>query len=182
MKQISFGIALVALSATGAAAQTYTLGQPLTAVWNGTANEANEGVDSYQVRIDNGVYTANGQGVPQAEYSYALPQPLLTIGAHTVYVRACAGTTCGPDISVTFTIQRPAPGLPQNPRVVPTPAAVLSVPRAEALAQAYAYLALERGLTPTELGWLAVEHGPESPTRESVFRVLDAAYARLAGQ
>ena len=163
------------------AAQTYTLGQPLTAVWNGTANEAAEGVDSYQVRVDAGAYTPSGQTVPRAEYRYAIPQALLTIGAHTIAIRACAGTSCGPEASVSVTIQRPAPGLPQNPRVVPTPGLVLSLPRAQALAQAYAWLALERSLTTAELNWLAVQHGPQPPTRESVFRVLDAAYAGLVG-
>lgn len=171
---------VLVLWATTAQAQTYSLGQPLTAEWEGAANEADASVTIYQVRIDAGAWGASGQTVPQATYRYALPPSLLTLGDHTVAVRACAGATCGGELSAAFTIGRPLPGLPRNPRVLPTPqGAVITIPQAVDRANAYALLILDRVLAPNELGLLSMRHGNVPPTRESVLRVLDASFAEL---
>lgn len=179
IRRVVLSCALLVGSALPAFAQ-FPLGQPLTVTWDGAANEAEAGVTQYEVRVDAGAWTASGQGVPQASYRYALPQALLTIGAHTVGVRACAGATCGPDAPVTLTITRPLPGLPRNPAVVPTPVVVsLTVPDAINRAHAYALLIFDRLLTPDELALLGTRHGNVPPTRESVLRVLDASFAQF---
>jgi hypothetical protein len=164
-------------------AQTFTLGQPLTAVWTGAANEADAAVTVYQVRVDSGTWTPSGQTVPQAEYRYSIPQNLLTVGAHTIAIRGCAGTVCGTDeAQVTISVGRPLPGRPRTPSVVPTPSMAISFRHAEDIAQAYGFLALDRKLTNQELNGLVVRHGGTPPTRESVFAVLDAAFVELAKQ
>ena len=169
--------ALVVAAATVAQAQSFPLGQPLTAEWEGTLNEADAAVDHYEIRIDLGQWVNNGQTVPRTTYTYAIPQALLTIGAHTAAVRACTGGACGPEASVAFSIQRPLPGLPRNPRVVPTPnGAVLNIPQAVETAQAYATLILARRLTVNELGWLSMQHPPVPPTRDTVISLLDDVF------
>lgn len=163
--------------ATVAEAQTYPLGQALTAQWEGAVNEVDAAVDHYEVRVDNGAWVNQGQPVPQATYTYAIPQALLTIGGHTVAVRACAGVTCGAEVSVAITIQRPLPGLPRNPRVVPTPSgALLTIPQAIEKANAYAVLILDRPLTAQELSILSQRHPPVPPTRETVIALLDETF------
>lgn len=172
--------ALVIAAATVAQAQSFPLGQPLTAQWEGSLNESDAGTDHYEIRLDNGAWVNQGQPVPQATYTYAIPQALLTIGAHTAYVRGCVGGTCGAEASVAFSITRPLPGLPRNPRVVPTPsAAVLTIPQAVETAQAYATLILARRLTVNELGWLSMQHPPVPPTRDTVLTLLDDVFAEF---
>jgi hypothetical protein len=178
MKAVILTIGLVLLAAV-AQAQTFTLGQPLTAVWNPSLNEADAAISVYQVRVDAEPWVGNGQSVPQSEYRYAIPQALLTVGPHSVSVRGCMGGTCGDAATITITVARPLPGIPQAPRVVPSQGAPLALDRAIELAQSYAYLALERRLTAPELATIAAQHGPRVPTRESVFAVLDASYAGL---
>lgn len=173
----------LALLASAAQAQTFPLGQPLTVVWGGALNEADAAVDRYEVQVDAEAWVPSGQAVPQTEYRYAIPQNLLTIGDHTITVRACAASSCGPSLLVAITVGRPIPGLPINPRVVPTPQPmVLTLPQAIDLANAYARLVLFRVLTQGELDYLAGLHGPSPPTRESVLTVLDAAFAPLVIQ
>jgi hypothetical protein len=174
------GMLLVLTAATAQAQQTFDLGAPLSAEWEGAANEAAAGVTEYQVRVDTAAWTASGQAVPQATYRAALTQSLLTLGAHTVSIRACAGVRCGAELSASFTIDRPLPGQPRNPRIILTPTtAVLTVPQAVDRANAYALLLLDRTLTQEEMNTLAVRHGPGLPTRESVLRVLDDSFAQF---
>lgn len=183
MRQMILAAAMVLAMSATATAQSFTLGQPLTAVWTGAANETDAAVTAYQVRVDTGAWTPSGQSVPQTEYRYAIPQALLTLGAHTISVRACAGATCGTDeAQVSITIGRPLPGRPRTPSVVPSSGqAVLSLPRAVEIANAYATLTVDRNLTGQELSELAKRHGNAPPTRESVFKVLDASFAELVG-
>jgi len=183
MRQILIAVWLVVAAVSTAQAQTFDLGQPLTVEWAGAVNEAAAGVDVYQVRIDAGAWTASGQTVPQTTYRYAIPQALLTLGDHTASVRACAGTVCGAELSVAFAITRPLPGLPRNPRILPTPSiAVLTIPQALDRAHAYALLILDRPLTGPELDTLVTRHGAVPPTRESVLRVLDASFAEFVSR
>ena len=173
-------VAAMVLMAAPAYAQL-TLGQPAVAAWNGAANEADAGVDAYQVRLDaDTAWVAAGGSVPRAEYQYQIPQARLTVGSHTVAVRACAGAVCGPELSAAFTVGRPLPGVPTGLTVRPVPSvAILTTPEAAARANAYALLTIDRYLTASELGWLAARHPPEPPTRDTVLRLMDAAYAEL---
>lgn len=184
MRRILIGWALVLGMASVAQAQTYPLGQALTAQWEGALNEADAAVDHYEIRVDVGPWTPTGQAVPQATYSYPIPQALLTIGTHTVEVRACAAAVCGSSTApVSVTITRPLPGLPRNPRVVPTPSgALLTIPQAIDRANAYATLILDRPLTAQELNILAMRHPPVPPTRETVIALLDSVFAEFVVQ
>jgi len=184
LKQAVMILVALGLMVGVAEAQTYPLGQALTAQWEGATNEADAAVDHYEIRVDTGAWTPTGQTVPQATYTYAIPQALLTIGTHTVEVRACAGAVCGSSTApVSVTIARPLPGLPRNPRVVPTPSvATLTIPQAIEKANAYATLILDRPLTAQELNILALRHPPVPPTRETVIALLDATFAEFVVQ
>lgn len=183
-------IVLALLAAPGLAfaqTPTFTLGQPLTAFWLGASNEADAGVDNYQYRVDTGAWTGNGQAVPQAEYTVVLPQALLTIGAHTVAVRACRASVCGAEVSFAFQIDRPLPGQPRGLGIRPTSSqATLTVPQAIDRANAYGLLILDRYPTSEELGYLAVKYqatyGQLPPNRERVISLLDREFAYLVSQ
>jgi hypothetical protein len=178
MRILILAAAIVFSAATAQAQQNFTLGQPLTAAWLSADNEAAAAVTTYPARLNGVDLPAIAQPIPSAEYRYSLPQALLTVGDHVFSVRACAGTACGPELSTSFTIGRPLPGAPRNPRIIPTPElAVLTIPQAIDRANAYSLLILDRPLTQGELNTLSMRHGNVPPTRQSVFGVLDASFA-----
>ena len=166
------------LWAAPVAAQTYPLGVPLTAAWDATSNEAAAGVDRYRVLLD-AVALPDVTVLGRPTYSVALPQARLTLGAHTVTVQACAATVCT-DAALTFSVGRPVPNAVPNLRVTPASTLALTVPQAIDYVQAYALWAVDRRLSDSELAWLAQRHGNVAPTKASVARVLEQAWAEVA--
>jgi hypothetical protein len=163
--------------ATSAFAQ-FPLGTPLMATWQASDNEAAAGVNSYQIRMDADVAYVN-LGMA---YSYQLPQARLTLGGHSVYVRACADQACSPDLSVAFTVARPLPNPPRNGNVVPGQVANLTLPEAIQKANAFAYWTIDRYLTQDELEWLATRHPNVPPTRLTIQALMEQAYSALVSQ
>lgn len=114
------------------AQQTFTIGTPLTSFWTAAPNELATQVDHYEVRLDapgtnpeDTVWVHTMQSVPQAEYTFPLPQPRLNApGAYVISLRACRATTCTPDNDlavVNFSMTLGVPGRPGAPGVRPTP-------------------------------------------------------------
>lgn len=160
----------------------FTLGTPLHIRWNGAANETASATNAYQVAIDADTnFVPTGVSVPLPEYTWPIPQARLTLGAHTIRVRACSGATCGPSLDVAFEITRPLPGMPRNGVVEPVPGqASISIPQAIEYVQAYALWAIDRRLTDGELGFVAGYHTAPIPTKASVALALEAVYPALA--
>ena len=180
MRRLMMTVAILFGLATAAQAQSFTLGQPLSAAWDPDPNEVSAAVDRYEWQMDADTnWTTAGVTLPQATYLMPLPQARLTLGTHELRMRSCAGTTCSLNpLAVTFDIGRPLPAGPRNPRVVPTPSvAVLTIPQAIDRANAYGLLILDRTLTSQELGYLSMRHPPVPPTRETVIGLLDSVFA-----
>lgn len=179
---LEYGVLYLSATAEQPTVPTFPLGTPLVGLWDPPLNptEANSGVDNYRWRMDADTTTQNtGVTVGQASYRFTLPQARLTVGPHTFHVAACRGAVCGPELSVAFAIEFPLPGIPRNGGIGTGTVAVLGLPEAVDVAQAYARIAIRRSLTPEELGWLAQRHPPVPPTRESVLHLMDGAYAEL---
>lgn len=181
-KAVWIGLLLLALSST-VEAQTFPSGTSLTVAWDPPIDEATSGVNSYRIRIDAQTFPAN-VAIPQATYRWGIPQSLVTVGTHTVGVSACRDAACGPELTAAFTIEVPLPGMPRAPGdgggvIRPTPTAALTVPQAIEYVNAYALWAIDRPTTPAELSWLATRHPAEPPTKYSILRLMDEAYAAV---
>jgi hypothetical protein len=193
MRTAIFFVLALAIGVVTAFAQTppvFRLGQPLTAQWGPSEDEAITLVDGHQYQMDTDTVWVNvGQAPPKALYTAAIPQARLTVGSHTYRVRACRGVTtttpvCGLPLSGDFVIDRPVPGVPKVPTdgvIVPTtPVAAITIPDAIKLADAYALWTINRTLDTAELSWLGARHGQRPFTKPALLITLDEAYAELA--
>lgn len=182
MKRFAILAVILAMPVVASAQTSFPLGQPLVAFWSPVTNEAASQVNRYEWKLDGGTFASNGQSVPRAEYTQALPQASLTLGSHSVTVRACNSTVCGPETAfATFTVVAPipTPGAVPGGGVRPAVAVVLNTNRGVDYAQARALWLVDRALTRGELDSLALRH-PNAPlTKESIASIMDEAFAEL---
>ena len=158
---------------------SFALGTPLTLFWPPVDNEAATQVSRYEMAIDTGAFAAAGQSIPtRPEYSTQLPQPALTLGDHTLRVRACNVQRCGDAGSITVSIVLPVPSTPL-PGVRPSASEALREREAIYLANGFAAWALMRDLSRTELELLEIRHANKPLTREALLSTLVAAYNEL---
>jgi hypothetical protein len=182
MRSVILAVALVFGLVGSAQAQNYPLGSPLVAYWNAVPDEVTASVQRYELRLDGGAFAAAGQSIPRAEYTSPLPQGLLTIGAHTIAVRACNATGCGVETAISFTIVQPVPGPVPGVGVRPGAALAVNFNQAQDYARSWAYLVIDRYPTKQEMDGLVLRHGGAPLTKEAVIATMTAAYTELVAR
>jgi hypothetical protein len=169
---------LVSVSEQGV--PTFALGSPLTARWDANTDEVTSAVTRYELRFDNGAYAAAGQPMPRASYDSPLAQGLLTVGQHSVEIRACNATGCGVGTGFAFAIQMGVPGPVPGVVVVPVGSvAAIDFNRAQEYARSFAYLFIDRYPTKTEMNALVDRHGSAPLTKDAVIATMVGAYTAL---
>lgn len=102
---------------------TIQLGRPVTVYWGPHHWESVSKIDNYQVLMDDDkTWTPTNQTVPKEEYEWIIPQSRLTLGTHTLYLRACSGSNCGKNedaLSIVFIVEETILDPPTRVRIKP---------------------------------------------------------------
>jgi hypothetical protein len=184
MRSLILAAALVFGLVGSSFAQTpsFPLGSPVVAYWSPTTDELTVSVQRYELRLDAGSFAAAGQAIPRPEYSAPLDQASLTVGAHTITLRACNAAGCGVETTVAFTVVQPVPGPVPGVGVRPGPALAVNFNQAQDYARSWAYLVIDRYPTKQEMDGLVVRHGGAPLTKEAVIATMTAAYTELVAR
>jgi hypothetical protein len=184
MRSVMLAVVLVfgLVSVAAAQAPSYPLGAPLVAHWNASPDEVTAGVQRYELRLDGGAFAAAGQSLPRSEYSAPLVQAALTVGQHTLAVRACNAAGCGVETPFVFIVVQPVPGPVPGVGVRPGQPLAVNFNQAQDYARSWAYLVIDRYPTKQEMDGLVVRHGGAPLTKEAVIATMTAAYTELVAR
>jgi hypothetical protein len=179
---ITLALVLGLSTAAQAQAPSFPLGAPVEAFWPATPDEVTSSVQRYELRLDAGDFAAAGQPIPRAEYTSLLPQASLTIGPHTITIRACNSVGCGKETPFVFHVVQPVPGAVPGVGVRPGPALAINFNSAQDYARSWAYLVIDRYPTKQEMDSLVQRHGGAPLTKEAVIETMTKAYAELVAR
>jgi len=178
MKKITLIILMLLAFSINANAQ-YRLGSPVEATWDYTLADVTAGlVTRFEVRLNSGAWVNTGLPPTATSYVYVLPAIGLTVGTHTVSVRACSAVPeCNLPIAattITFTVISPIPKPPTNFKVQPG-TTLVSNERIFEIVNSYSLIVRAEPIRDNELIQLAQNYkGPIPPTFDAIMDYLDA--------